>query len=290
MNKTYFPKYGPIHKGMIEIADLPTFSSVYIHIGNTIEQTAGCPLVGLSYIKKDGDFQVLQSVDAYKQVYKNCMKPLTGKDNQIEIKKYFSILKPSIMQTEITLNVLFGSVSSVLWRLWRILSATAQRFKSMETGSFQKSRPWHYLSKQSLKQLRPSQSESGFSGTEGFKLEFNQLKIRIMKQRNLNLVSRIQEPTPKWFRIVRNIGLALSAVGGVLVAARLHFLQLLLRSVGICFGRFDHWAVSQTAISSEEYGENPKIGRKFLRKFKWRIRKIAFIRRLSSTKIIQAGS
>ncbi len=40
-----------------------------------------------------------------------------------------------------------------------------------------------------------------------------------MKQRNLNLVSRIQEPTPKWFRIVRNLGLALSAVGGVLVAA-----------------------------------------------------------------------
>lgn len=57
IDKTYFPKYGPIHKGMIEIADLPTFSSVYIHIGNTIEQTAGCPLVGLSYIKKDGDYQ-----------------------------------------------------------------------------------------------------------------------------------------------------------------------------------------------------------------------------------------
>ena len=34
----------------------------------------------------------------------------------------------------------------------------------------------------------------------------------------------------------------------------------------------------------------PKIGRKFLREFTWRIRQIAFIRRLSSTKIIQAGS
>ena len=89
MNKTYFPKYGPIHKGMIEIADLPTFSSVYIHIGNTIEQTAGCPLVGLSYIKKDGDYQVLQSVDAYKQVYKKLYEAATGKDNQIEIKNIF---------------------------------------------------------------------------------------------------------------------------------------------------------------------------------------------------------
>ena len=79
-----------------------------------------------------------------------------------------------------------------------------------------------------------------------------------MKQRNLNLVSRIQEPTPKWFRIVRNIGLALSAVGGVLVAAGCTLLQQLLRSVVFAFGRFYHRAVSQTAISSEEYGEKPE--------------------------------
>ena len=89
MNKTYFPKYGPIHKGMIEIAELPTFSAVYIHVGNTIEHTAGCPLVGLSYIKKDGDYQVLQSTDAYKQVYKKLYEVATSKDNQIEIQNIF---------------------------------------------------------------------------------------------------------------------------------------------------------------------------------------------------------
>lgn len=48
MNKTYFQKYGPLQQGMIEIDDLPTFDAVYIHIGNTIEHTAGCPLVCLS--------------------------------------------------------------------------------------------------------------------------------------------------------------------------------------------------------------------------------------------------
>lgn len=85
MNKIYIPKYGPLHKGMIEIADLPTYDAVYIHIGNTIEQTAGCPLVGLSYIKKDGDFQVLQSVDAYKQIYRRLLAAATGKENKIEI-------------------------------------------------------------------------------------------------------------------------------------------------------------------------------------------------------------
>ena len=89
MNKMYFQKYGPIHKGMIEIADLPTFSAVYIHVGNTIVETAGCPLVGLSYIKKDGEYQVLQSADAYRQVYRKLYEVATGKDNQIEISNNF---------------------------------------------------------------------------------------------------------------------------------------------------------------------------------------------------------
>ena len=80
-----------------------------------------------------------------------------------------------------------------------------------------------------------------------------------MKQRNLNLVSRIQQPTPKWFRIVRNIGLALSAVGGVLVAAPVA-LPAAVVSVGgyLLLGGSIIGAVSQTAISSEEYGEKSR--------------------------------
>ena len=80
-----------------------------------------------------------------------------------------------------------------------------------------------------------------------------------MKQRNLNLVSRIQQPTPKWFRIVRNIGLALSAVGGVLVAAPVA-LPAAVVSVGgyLLLGGSIIGAVSQTAISSEEYGEKTR--------------------------------
>ena len=80
-----------------------------------------------------------------------------------------------------------------------------------------------------------------------------------MKQRNLNLVSRIQEPTPKWFRIVRNLGLALSAVGGVLVAAPVALpagivtLGGYLLLSGTIIG-----AVSQTAVSAEEYGERSR--------------------------------
>ena len=83
-----------------------------------------------------------------------------------------------------------------------------------------------------------------------------------MKQRNLNLVSRIQEPTPKWFRIVRNIGLALSAVGGVLVAAPVALPATVVAVGGyLLLGGSIIGAVSQTAISSEEYGDKNRKSR-----------------------------
>ena len=83
-----------------------------------------------------------------------------------------------------------------------------------------------------------------------------------MKRRNLNLVSRVQEPTPKWFRIVRNIGLALSAVGGVLVAAPIA-LPAAVVSVGgyLLLGGTIIGAVSQTAVSAEEYGDKNRKSR-----------------------------
>lgn len=89
MNKKYANTFHDIHRGMIEIEGLPTFDAVYIHVGNTITQTAGCPLVGLSWIKKDGDFQVLQSREAYKMVYPKLLKISQGKDKSILIENQF---------------------------------------------------------------------------------------------------------------------------------------------------------------------------------------------------------
>lgn len=85
-----------------------------------------------------------------------------------------------------------------------------------------------------------------------------------MKQRNLNLVSRIQEPTPKWFRIVRNLGLALSAVGGVLVAAPVALPAAVVAVGGyLLLGGTIIGAVSQTAVSAEEYGDNNRKSREY---------------------------
>ena len=40
-----------------------------------------------------------------------------------------------------------------------------------------------------------------------------------MKNNNLNLVERVKAPTPKWFKIVRAIGITLTAVGGAILTA-----------------------------------------------------------------------
>lgn len=45
-HQRYALKFGAFHRGMIEIADVPGFSDVLIHIGNTAQDTRGCVLVG----------------------------------------------------------------------------------------------------------------------------------------------------------------------------------------------------------------------------------------------------
>ena len=67
----------------------------------------------------------------------------------------------------------------------------------------------------------------------------------------------MQAPTPKWFRIMRNLGLTLSAVGGALIASPVS-LPAGIISIGgyLLLGGTIIGAVSQTAVSSEEYGKN----------------------------------
>ncbi|MGV4413197.1 hypothetical protein [Chryseobacterium sp. T1] len=78
-----------------------------------------------------------------------------------------------------------------------------------------------------------------------------------MKRNNFNIVSRIQEPTPKWFKIIRTTGLLLSAIGGTLVAAPVELPATLVTIGGyLLLGGTLASALSQTAISSEEFGKN----------------------------------
>lgn len=47
----------------------------------------------------------------------------------------------------------------------------------------------------------------------------------------MNIIKRAKAPTPKFFKVLRNIGLALAAVGGTIVAAPVA-LPIVISSIG----------------------------------------------------------
>lgn len=62
------------HKGMLWLRNVPGFEFIYIHIGNTDEDTAGCILVGLSL--SIGNNMISSSRLAYNQVYKRIIQAI----------------------------------------------------------------------------------------------------------------------------------------------------------------------------------------------------------------------
>ena len=68
----YSKRFADIHKGMLQVMDVPNFDYILLHCGNTDEHTAGCLLLGDSQenniIIKDGF--IGKSTNAYKRIYK----------------------------------------------------------------------------------------------------------------------------------------------------------------------------------------------------------------------------
>jgi len=74
-----------------------------------------------------------------------------------------------------------------------------------------------------------------------------------MKNRKMNVVERAQAPTPKWFKVLRTIGLALAAVGGTIIASPVALPAGLVAAAGyLVLGGSVISAVSQTAVKAEE--------------------------------------
>ena len=88
-NMDYKKAFGKLHEGMIEISGLPNFSFVYIHIGNTIKDTAGCPLCGFGFQFAEGDFKITQSIAAYKMIYPKLVALAKVENNVITIENNF---------------------------------------------------------------------------------------------------------------------------------------------------------------------------------------------------------
>ena len=66
----YSTKFPKMHKGMIEIKDVPNFKYILLHRGNTDDDTAGCILVGnTANYNKGAEGFIGNSTGAYKRIY-----------------------------------------------------------------------------------------------------------------------------------------------------------------------------------------------------------------------------
>ena len=67
----------------------------------------------------------------------------------------------------------------------------------------------------------------------------------------MNLLERIQAPTPKFFRVLRTVGLSLAAAGGTILAAPIALPAAIVTAAGyIVLGAGVLTAVSQTAVET----------------------------------------
>ena len=68
----------------------------------------------------------------------------------------------------------------------------------------------------------------------------------------MKLIERVKAPTPKFFRILRNIGLTLAAVGGAILASPVALPAALLTVAGyVAVAGGVMTAVSQTVVEGE---------------------------------------
>ena len=100
IHENYKTKFS-FHKGMLHIDNLVDFKFVMFHIGNDVEDTEGCPLMGDDWIFINTpingtfipEYKVVNSTKAYEKVYKIILNYLlTGWKVEVEIKNNPNII------------------------------------------------------------------------------------------------------------------------------------------------------------------------------------------------------
>lgn len=71
MHNQYLNKF-KFHRGMLHLRNVPDFEGIFIHIGNTDDDTGGCLLVGFQHFI--GKNSILSSTLAYEQLYKKIIQ------------------------------------------------------------------------------------------------------------------------------------------------------------------------------------------------------------------------
>lgn len=91
MTLKYRKRYQGFFTNHLELQNVPFFSNVYIHVGNTADDSSGCILVGKgANTNADRDGFISQSVDAFKKIYPLISQALNDKEDVfINIKETF---------------------------------------------------------------------------------------------------------------------------------------------------------------------------------------------------------
>ena len=78
-------------------------------------------------------------------------------------------------------------------------------------------------------------------------------------KRRMKLIERLKAPTPKFFRVLRNIGIALAAAGGALLTAPISLPAAVITIAGyLTVAGGVMTAISQTAVDGEsDSGSKP---------------------------------
>ena len=80
-----------------------------------------------------------------------------------------------------------------------------------------------------------------------------------MKNNKMNLAERVLAPTPKWFKILRTVGIALASVGGIIIASPVALPVGIVSAAGyLILGGSIISVVSQTGVRTEEETEPDK--------------------------------
>ena len=69
LTKLYAARFPDLHKGMLEIVNVPGFTDILIHCGNTDADTAGCLLVGMAVTAYPLNLSLAGSALAYRALY-----------------------------------------------------------------------------------------------------------------------------------------------------------------------------------------------------------------------------
>jgi hypothetical protein len=104
-HEKYKKRYGNDHYGMLHLQDVPNFTYILIHAGNTDEHTSGCLIVGETQQDLDlsDDGFIGHSGVAYSKLYKKVAKELLlGKSVTIEYTTITKLLEKPLEEASST--------------------------------------------------------------------------------------------------------------------------------------------------------------------------------------------